>query len=283
MKHLFCFGMGFSAAALARRLGDGWKVTGTYRSAEAKASLVAAGYGQVPFDGTAALPPGALDGVTHLVSSISPGRDGDPVLTQCTEQIVQHAGQIEWAGYLSTTGVYGDRAGGWVDETSDLTPSTERGRRRLEAENGWLELHTKHGLPVHLFRLAGIYGPGRNQLESVRKGTARRVIKPGQVFSRIHVEDIAGVVAASIARANPGTAYNVCDDDAAPPQDVVMFAAQLLGVEPPPEIDFDEAEMSSMGRSFYAESKRVSNARVKQELGYQLIYPTYREGLKALL
>lgn len=283
MKHLFCFGMGYSATALAGRLGDGWKVTGTYRSSEAQALLTAAGFGQVPFDGSASLPPGALDGVTHLLMSVAPGKQGDPVLTRCANQIIEHAGQIEWAGYLSTTGVYGDRAGGWVDENSDLIPSTERGRRRLEAENGWLELHAKHGLPVHLFRLAGIYGPGRNQLESVRKGTARRVIKPGQVFSRIHVDDIAGVVAASIAQPNPGTAYNVCDDEAAPPQDVVAYAAQLLGVQPPPEIAFDEAEMSPMGRSFYAESKRVSNARMKLELGYQLIYPTYREGLKALL
>lgn len=283
MKHLFCFGMGYSAAALACRLADGWKVTGTYRSQEAKASLAAAGYGQVPFDGTAALPPGALDEVTHLVSSIPPGKDGDPVLTSCTTQIVRHAGHIEWAGYLSTTGVYGDRAGGWVDETSELTPSTERGRRRLEAESGWLALHTKHGLPVHLFRLAGIYGPGRNQLESVRKGTARRVIKPGQVFSRIHVDDIAGVLAASIDRPDPGTAYNVCDDEAAPPQDVVAHAAELLKVDAPPEVDFEAAEMSPMGRSFYAESKRVSNERIKHDLGYELIYPSYREGLKALL
>ena len=283
MKHLLCFGMGYSATALARRLGDDWKVTGTYRSPEAKAVLAAAGYGQVPFDGSAALPPRALDGVTHLLMSIAPGKDGDPVLSQCADQIIAQAGRLDWAGYLSTTGVYGDRAGGWVDETSDLIPSTERGKRRLEAENGWLELHAAHGLPVHLFRLAGIYGPGRNQLESVRKGAARRVIKPGQVFSRIHVDDIAGVVAASVARPNPGTAYNVCDDEAAPPQEVVAYAAQLLGVEPPPQIAFDEAEMSPMGRSFYAESKRVSNERMKQELGYQLIYPTFREGLKALL
>lgn len=283
MKHLFCFGMGYSATALARRLSDVWQVTGTYRSPEAKASLVAAGFGQVPFDGNSALPTGALDGVTHLLMSISPGKDGDPVLAQCADQIIAHAGQLDWAGYLSTTGVYGDRAGGWVDETSDLTPSTERGRRRLEAENGWLELHTKHGLPVHLFRLAGIYGPGRNQLESVRKGTARRVIKPGQVFSRIHVDDIAGVVAASIAQPEPGAAYNVCDDETAPPQDVVAYAAELLGLEPPPEIAFDDAEMSPMGRSFYAESKRVSNERMKQVLGYELIYPTFREGLKSLL
>ena len=283
MKHLLCLGMGYSARALAGRLGAGWTISGTYRSREAREALAAAGYGQVAFDGSGPLPADALDGVTHLLMSIAPGKDGDPVLRTSADQIAAHAGHIKWAGYLSTTGVYGDRAGGWVDETSELTPSTERGQRRLEAETGWLELHRAHGLPVHLFRLAGIYGPGRNQLESVRKGTARRVVKPGQVFSRIHVDDIAGILAASIARPAPGTAYNVCDDEAAPPQDVVAYAAELLGEAPPPEIDFDDAEMSAMGRSFYAESKRVSNARIKQELGYELVYPTYREGLKALL
>ena len=283
MKHLLCLGMGYSASALASRLGSGWQVTGTYRSPESQRKLAAAGFGQVPFDGTGGLPASALDGVSHLLMSIAPGKDGDPVLAHCADQIAQHAGQIRWAGYLSTTGVYGDRAGGWVDENSDLAPTTERGERRLAAENGWLDLHTSSGLPVHLFRLAGIYGPGRNQLVSLRKGKARRVIKAGQVFSRIHVEDIAGVLAASIAKPQPGTAYNVCDDEAAPPQDVVAHAAELLGVEAPPEVDFDAAEMSAMGRSFYAESKRVSNVRIKDELGYQLIYPTYREGLRSLV
>lgn len=283
MKHLMCLGMGYSAWALARRLGDGWTVSGTYRSPEARAAMEAAGFGQVPFDGTTALPQSALDGVTHLVSSIAPGKDGDPVLAQCSDILSARARQFDWVGYLSTTGVYGDRAGGWVDEDSDLAPSTERGARRLEAEAGWLALYRQHRLPVHLFRLAGIYGPGRNQLESVRKGKARRVFKPGQVFSRIHVDDIAGVLAASIDRPDPGTAYNVCDDEAAPPQDVVAYAAELLNVDAPPEVDFDAAEMSPMGRSFYAESKRVSNARIKHDLGYELIYPTYREGLKALV
>lgn len=283
MKHLLCLGMGYCAWTLARRLGEDWQISGTYRSPEARELLADAGFGQVAFDGSAALPADALAGVSHLLSSIAPGKDGDPVLAQCAGLIADHAGQFDWAGYLSTTGVYGDRGGGWVDETSQLVPSTERGQRRLEAETGWLALYRKHGLPVHLFRLAGIYGPGRNQLESVRSGKARRVIKPGQVFSRIHVDDIAGVLAASIDRPDPGTAYNVCDDEAAPPQDVVAYAAKLLGTDPPPEIDFEAAEMSPMGRSFYAESKHVSNTRMKRDLGYELIYPTYREGLKALV
>ena len=190
------------------------------------------------------------------------------------------AGQIPWLGYLSTTGVYGDRQGGWVDEESDLTPATKRGNLRLKAERQWFEAKA---LPVHVFRLAGIYGPGRNPLSRVMKGTARRVVKPGQVFSRIHVDDIAQVLRASIARPNPGTAYNVCDDLAAPPQDVIAHAAELLGRPVPPDIPFEEAEMSAMGQSFYAESKRVRNDRIKQELGVVLLYPDYEAGLAALM
>ena len=216
MKHLLCLGMGFSASALAARLTDDWVVSGTYRSEASRNKLVDAGYLAVPFDGTAPLPEAAFDQASHLLISIAPSPDGDPVLQHCTEQLTRRAGQFAWVGYLSTTGVYGDRAGGWVDEASSLQPSTERGRRRLEAETDWLQLHEEHGLPVHLFRLAGIYGPGRNQLVSMRNGKARRVVKPGQVFSRIHVEDIAGVLAASMARPNPGAAYNVCDDEASP-------------------------------------------------------------------
>jgi nucleoside-diphosphate-sugar epimerase len=187
--------------------------------------------------------------------------------------------QFHWASYLSTTGVYGDRHGDWVDETSPLAPTTERGHRRLTAETQWQSL----GLPMHIFRLAGIYGPGRNQLVSILDGSAKRIVKPGQIFSRIHVEDIAGVLAASIARPNPGQAYNVCDDEPCPPQEVVAFAAALLKRAAPPEIAFADADLSPMAKSFYAESKRVSNQRMKEELGYKLLYPTYREGLTALL
>ena len=186
-------------------------------------------------------------------------------------------------GYLSTTGVYGDHGGAWVDEATALTPNTERGQRRLAAEEQWLALHRDHGLPVHVFRLAGIYGPGRNTLDNLRDGTAKRVVKPGQVFSRIHVDDIAGVLLASMARPNPGRAYNVADDEPCPPQDVVTFAAELLGLAPPHEIPFEDARLSPMARSFFADSKRVSNARIKSELGYSLRFPTYREGLKSLI
>jgi nucleoside-diphosphate-sugar epimerase len=205
------------------------------------------------------------------------------VLAAIGPEIAARAGRFRWVGYLSTTGVYGDRRGGWVDEADLRDASTARGRARVAAEDAWLALQRDHGLPVHLFRLAGIYGPGRGPFEKVRDGTARRIVKPGQVFSRIHVDDIAATLRASIARPNPGAAYNVCDDEPAPPEDVLAFAADLLGLPPPPEVPYDAAEMTAMARSFYAESKRVSNRRIKDELGVVLRWPTYREGLRALL
>jgi nucleoside-diphosphate-sugar epimerase len=256
MPHLFCFGLGYSAVALALRLiKQGWIVNGTSRSG---------GDGTFAFDGAKPLPASSFDGITHVLISVPPGEGGDPVLNCHRDDLARLAGSLRWAGYLSTTGVYGDRHGEWVDEASPLQPTTARGERRLAAETAWRSL----GLPLHIFRLAG---------------TAKRIVKEGQIFSRIHVEDIAGVLEASIARPHPGQAYNVCDDEPCPPQDVVAFAADLLKIPAPPEIPFDEAELSPMARSFYAESKRVSNRRIKDELGYKLIYPTYREGLTALL
>jgi nucleoside-diphosphate-sugar epimerase len=273
MPHLFCFGLGFSAQALIRRLAPlDWTISGTNREGN-KIELCHAVW---HFDGSRAIPEAALNGVSHLLLSVPPGPAGDPVLTLHRDMLA--ARRFQWVGYLSTTGVYGDRAGDWVDEDSPLQPNTDRGRRRLAAEEEWAAL-----THAHLFRLAGIYGPGRNQLVSLRDGSAKRIIKPGQVFSRIHVDDVAGVLAASIAHPNPGRAYNVCDDEPAPPQDVVTYAAKLLGVPPPPEIAFADADLSPMARSFYAESKRVANERIKAELGYRLLYPTYREGLQALL
>jgi len=271
VPHLFCFGLGFSAQALIRRLQpQGWTISGTNRD-----GALLDGVTVWRFAGSAPIPAAALDGVTHLLLSVPPGADGDPVIGLHHDMLARH--RFDWVGYLSTTGVYGDRGGDWVDEDSALEPSTERGHRRLEAERAWLDLRD-----AHLFRLAGIYGPGRNQLVSLLDGTAKRIVKPGQVFSRIHVDDIAGVLMASIAKPDPRRAYNVCDDEPAPPQDVVAFAAELLGRKPPPEIPFAEADLSPMARSFYAESKCVSNRRIKEELGYRLLYPTYREGLRAL-
>ena len=275
MKTLLSLGHGYSAKALARLLlPDGWRVIATTRSAEKAEGLRASGVEPVvtPGDDLTA----ALHAATHVLVSAGPTEEGDPMLHAYPE-IAQVA--FEWVGYLSTTGVYGDHDGGWVDEDTPLTPSTRRGQWRKEAEEAWLETD----LPLHIFRLAGIYGPGRGPFSKVRAGTARRIIKDGQVFSRIHVDDIAQTLKASIDRPNPVRAYNLCDDDPAPPQDVIAYAAELLGVPLPPAIPFEEAEMSPMARSFYAESKRVRNDRIKEELGVRLRYPTYREGLTALL
>jgi nucleoside-diphosphate-sugar epimerase len=267
---------------LARRLiPDGWTVIGTTRTAEKTERLRAEGVEPLVWPGADLRP--ALARATHLLTSVAPTEAGDPVLIAAGDAIAEAAPHIEWAGYLSTTGVYGDHAGGWVDEDTALTASTRRGEMRVEAEAAWRALAERSGLPLHIFRLAGIYGPGRGPFEKVKDGTARRIIKPGQVFSRTHVEDIAQVLHASILRPNPGAAYNVCDDDPAPPEDVLAHAAELLGLPPPPEVPYETAEMTPMARSFYAESKRVRNDRIKEELGVVLRYPTYREGLAALL
>jgi nucleoside-diphosphate-sugar epimerase len=272
MNHLLCFGFGFSAQALAHRLDKTlWCVSGTSRSVEGVAAITAQGFEGVLFDELKSIPPS----VTHIVSSVPPSADGDVVLQRFEGELAKR--QFQWLAYLSTTGVYGDHAGAWVDEETPLTPNTSRGEKRVLAEAAWQKFSP------HIFRLAGIYGPGRNQLETVKSGTAKRVIKPGQIFSRIHVDDIAGILLASIAKPNPGRIYNVADDEPCPPQDVAVYAAQLLGLEPPPEIPFEHANLNAMARSFYADSKRVSNARVKKELGYAFAYPSYKIGLRALL
>lgn len=273
MKTLLSFGHGYSARALAPLLLDrGWRVVGTSRDPRKRAQP---GVEMCRFPGDDIADD--LQAATHILVSAGPDADGDPVLRELGQEIARH--RYDWVGYLSTTGVYGDHGGGWVDETTPVAPTTRRGRWRAQAETNWQALD----LPLHIFRLAGIYGPGRGPFAKVRAGTARRIVKPGQVFSRIHVEDIAQVLAASIERPNPGAIYNLCDDDPAPPQDVIGFAAGLLGVEPPPTEDFATAEMTAMARSFYAENKRVRNDRIKSELGIRLRYPDYRAGLRDLL
>lgn len=251
---------------------------GTTRSPEKADAVAASGAEPLVWPGTDIS--GVLQQADALLISAGPGADGDPVLNALRDEITAAAARFEWVGYLSTTGVYGDHAGGWVDESTPLTPSTKRGLARVEAEAAWQAIPD---LKLHIFRLAGIYGPGRGPFSKVRKGTARRIIKQGQVFSRIHVEDIAQVLQASLAQPNPGAIYNLCDDDPAPPQDVIAYAAELLGVPLPPAVDFETADMTPMARSFYAESKKVRNDRIKQELGVQLMYPDYRTGLEALL
>jgi nucleoside-diphosphate-sugar epimerase len=282
---LFCFGLGYSALRLARRLRDeGWSIAGTVRSNEKRQALQDEGIDARvfdrgrPMDGAADL----LREVTHVVSSVPPDELGDPVLDHHLAEL-RHAESLAWIGYLSTTGVYGDRGGDWVDESSPRTPTQDRSRKRAMAEDSWLTLWERDGLPVHVFRLAGIYGPGRSAIDSLRNGTAKRVVKPGQMFSRIHVDDIAAVLIASMARPNPGAAYNVCDDNPAPPEDVIADAAKLLGIEPPPAVPYEKANLSEMARSFYADNKRVRNDRIKNELGVRLRYPDYRAGLQAIL
>ena len=274
MPMLLSLGHGYSAAALARLLlAEGWTVAGTTRSAEKARELHDAGITPIFWPGDLTE---ALDRATHILASAAPDSGGDPFL-RAAPQIA--GARAEWVGYLSTTAVYGDHKGGWVDEDTPPTPASERGRWRVMAEQEWRAT----GLPVHVFRLAGIYGPGRGPFEKVRNGTARRIVKPGQVFGRIHVDDIAQILRASIARPDPGAIYNLTDDDPAPPEDVLAEAARLLDLPVPPAIPFDQADLTPMARSFYGESKRVRNDRIKRELGVTLRYPDYRSGLAALL
>ncbi|MEZ5899247.1 MAG: SDR family oxidoreductase [Hyphomicrobiaceae bacterium] len=285
MSHLFCFGLGYSAQRIAARLASrGWKISGTTTSQDRIATLKSAGYSAVLFDGENPSSEVAdlLSTASHILLSIPPGANGDPALIHHGADIAASK-SVEWIGYFSTVGVYGDAAGGWVSEDNEARPKSDRGKRRLAAEQSWQALGQLSGKRVDVFRLPGIYGPGRSAIEDVLGGTARRLVKPGQVFNRIHVEDIAGAVIAAIDKTSAsGQIYNVTDDEPGPPQDVVVYAATLLGRTPPPEIDFDTADLSPMARSFYSESKRVSNARMKRDLLPRLAYPTYREGLAAI-
>ncbi|MEM6680151.1 MAG: SDR family oxidoreductase [Pseudomonadota bacterium] len=290
-KTMLAFGHGYSAAALSHRLlPQGWRVIGTTRDAAKAPAMVAAGVEPLIWPGEdEAGVLAALREATHLLLSAAPDQTaGDPVLARLGEALRARVADpalrpLDWVGYLSTTGVYGDRAGGTVTEADALTPATRRGQARVVAETAWGALAQETGLPLHIFRLAGIYGPGRGPFAKLRAGTARRIVKPGQIFSRIHVEDIASVLEASIARPRPGAIYNLCDNEPAPPETVIGYAAELLGLPLPPEEPFDQAEMTPMARSFYAESKRVSNALIREELGVVLRYPSYREGLASLL
>jgi nucleoside-diphosphate-sugar epimerase len=281
MNKLICFGLGYSAGVFARRmLVNGWQVLGTTRDVEAAQSLRDEGFDVSLFTG---LEPSmdvsdALKTATHVLISVSPGVSGDAVLAHHAGDLAA-APALQWIGYLSTVGVYGDHGGAWVDEVAILTPKSERSLQRVAAEQAWSEFGDRTGKVVQIFRLAGIYGPGRGSLENVRAGKGRRIIKSGQVFNRIHVEDIASVLEASLAKPKAGAIYNVSDNEPAPPQDVVTFAAKILGIDLPPEVAFEDAELTPMGRSFYGENKRVSNARIREELGVKLAFPTYREGI----
>ena len=279
--NLFVFGLGFSAGYFAKRSND--RVSGTVRSQEKAAVLSASGITAHVFG------PGVRDSAIAediakadaLLISVPPGTSGDPVLAACAHQIAS-APNLRWIGYLSTIGVYGDHGGAWVDERTPATPTNARSIERAEAEQAWLAFGAQNNIAVQVFRLAGIYGPGRNQLAQLANGTAKRIVKSGQVFNRIHVEDIARVLDAALARPRAGAIYNVADNEPAPTQDVVAYAAQLCGLTPPPEIALDDAGLTGMARSFYAENKRARNDLLRTELGVTLAYPTYREGLQAL-
>lgn len=277
---MLVFGHGYSAGALTPLLtARGWDVIGTTRDDPGR--VAAAGASPLIWPGAEDALRDAIPRADAILISTAPTDAGDPVLAAFRDDLAR--ARPRWLGYLSTTGVYGDRQGGWVDEDSVLDGSGPRGQARIRAEGAWQDLARAHDLPLHIFRLAGIYGPGRGPFQKVRDGTARRIIKPGQVFSRIHVEDIAQVLLASIDAPAPIGIYNVCDDDPAPPQDVIAHAATLLGLPLPPAVPFDQAQMSPMARSFYGDSKRVRNDRIKRDLGVTLRYPDYRSGLAALL
>ena len=280
-ERLFIFGLGYSGLEIARLArAAGWSVAGTCTSDQKAEGLRAQGIEAHRFDGTAALPTAALDGASHVLCTISPGTTGDPALRTCSSLLTR----ARWLGYLSTTGVYGDHGGDWVDEDTPPKPGRPRSVERLAAERAWQVVGLEAGIAVDIFRLPGIYGPGRSAVDQVKAGTARRIDKPGQVFSRIHVEDIAGTVLMAITGAHAGAIYNVADDLPASTSDVVAFACELLGKPAPPIIPWEQAAptMSAMARSFYAETRRVKNNRIKQELGVALRYPTYREGLRAV-
>ncbi|MEZ5918457.1 MAG: SDR family oxidoreductase [Alphaproteobacteria bacterium] len=263
---------------------DGWTIAGTTRDPQKRDKLRERGIDAYLFDYEHTLPDPllVLKDTTHLLISTPPGDEGDPAFLIHAQDILRIP-TIEWVGYLSTTGVYGDRSGGWVDEDSELRPSSQRGSRRAKAEEQWLSLFKQNKLPVHIFRLAGIYGPGRSALDSIRAGVSSRIEKQGHAFSRIHVEDIVQVLTASMNTPNPGAAYNVCDDQAAPSHEVIAYACELLGRPIPPLTPFETADLSPMARSFYADNKRVRNDRIKNELGVDLKYKTFESGLKACM
>ncbi|MCB1528070.1 MAG: SDR family oxidoreductase [Hyphomicrobiaceae bacterium] len=288
-NRLFCFGLGFSARALIERLDRrDWQIAGTVRDAEAADRWHSDGVEALIFDGKAQTPgiEEAIAGATHILISVPPDAPppeglGDPVLAHYA-MALSHAANLNWVGYLSTVGVYGDHDGGWVDETTRAAPVSRRSHHRRAAEMAWEAFSAETGKRVIIFRLAGIYGPGRSALENVMKGRARRIIKPGQRFNRIHVEDIARVVLASMVGHGTAPILNVSDDLPAPPQDVIALAAELMGVPLPPEVAFDDADLSAMAKSFYGENKQVRNDLLKSDLGLTLRYATYKEGLQSL-
>lgn len=286
-KRLFCFGYGYTADYLGYALqqhDDGWTIGGTTRDEERRRELLSRRIRARIFDYEHPIPDPhtRFNRFTHLLICTPPDDNGDPVFNMHANELVDLP-NLKWVGYLSSTGVYGDRGGGDVTESSEVRPISQRGSRRALAEQQWLSLHQRYGLPVHIFRLSGIYGPGRSALDSIRAGVARRIDKPGHVFNRIHVDDIIQTLLASFAQPNPGSIYNLADDNPVPSHEVIAYACQLLGLNPPPLIPFDEADMAPIALSFYKDNKHVRNDKVKSELGVQLKYPDYKSGLEGCL
>jgi len=280
---LFIFGFGYSAEHLAGLAqAQGWNISGTSRSPGTRARLNALGYNAIDFTVDAVGKPLAQS--THLLISTPLSKTWeDPVLAHFEPIIRGAAPHLQWIGYLSTTGVYGDHQGAWIDETTPPKPTNDRAHGRLRAEAQWQALGKEMGVPAQVFRLAGIYGPGRNAIRALKEGTARSIYKQRQVFSRIHVDDIAQILMASMHTSKQGKIYNVCDDLPAPSHEVIEYAATLLGVPVPERIDFAQAPLSEMAREFYENSRRVRNTKIKEELKINLLYPTYRDGLNAML
>jgi nucleoside-diphosphate-sugar epimerase len=282
---LFVFGLGYSAQVFVESQRASFEaVTATVTTAAKAQALMRDGLTIRLFDGPAADPAIAADVAASdaILVSVPPDGSGDPVLRAFGDAIAS-ARRPRWIGYLSTVGVYGDHGGAWVDEQSATRPVNDRSQHRLDAERAWRQLGQGTGKAVHVFRLAGIYGPGNNALVNVWAGRARRIVKPGQIFNRIHVDDIAAVLAAALPRTGGGEVWNVADNEPAPPEDVIVHAAKLLGVPPPPVVAFEDAKLTDLALSFWQESKRVSNRRIREDLKVGLAYPTYREGLRALL
>lgn len=291
VPYLLVFGIGYSGLRIAMdRKSRHWQVTGTTRSRGRAAALEEAGIEGLVFDGDDLRASdddalrAALGRATHLLISVPPGPDGDPVLRRFREEVLALGeGPAQWIGLLSTTGVYGDRGGDWVDEATEVQPGLERTRRRVQAEKEWSTVSSITGVPLQLFRISGIYGPGRSALDRIRAGRARAVVKEDSIFNRVHVDDLVGGVLAGMDHPERPGIYNLADDLPAPNHEVLRYAAELLGADPPEEIPFEEAGLSRMGASFFAEDRRVRNDKLKQDLEYELRHPTYREGLQAIL
>ena len=285
-KKLFCFGYGYVSEQLSLALheNDQWTIAGTTRDPDKLEKLHDKGVEAYRYGPHKPLtdPGFALRDVTHILISIPPDDQGDPSFLMHADDILK-IDTLQWFGYLSTTGVYGDKDGAWVDENSEISPTSKRGSRRVKAESQWLKLYQTKALPLHIFRLAGIYGPGRSALDSIRAGIARRIEKPGHAFNRIHVDDIVQTLMASMNNINPGQAYNLADDKPAASHEVISYACDLLDIEPPPLIPIQDADMAPIARSFYKDNKRISNHKIKHELGVDLRYPSYEEGLQACL